>query len=163
VKLFDETKTIAKSMQAVISVLKNSLKSPSEILKMFYASKLSLSYHKNLTVVERAVKFLQNIAGCSLSKEDCTLMTKLILSLLANADLDVQRTAYIECHALVKSILGVEYNRDKLSWENLTFLLEQNVLTEIISHGATSENSEVIESFYYTFLNVARLLDLFLF
>nr|XP_012230900.1 PREDICTED: LOW QUALITY PROTEIN: rotatin [Linepithema humile] len=143
VKLFDETKTIAKSMQAVISVLKNSLKSPSETLKMLYASKLSLSYHKNLTVVKRAIKFLQDIVRYSLSKEDCTLATKLILSLLANADLDIQHTTYVECHALVKSILGVEYNRDKLSWENLTFLLELNVLTEIISHGATSENSEI--------------------
>lgn len=142
-------------MQAVISVLKNSLKPSSETLKMLYASKLSLSYHKNLTVVKKAVKFLQDNVGYS-SKEDCTLATKLILSLLANADLDIQYTAYVECHALVKSILGVEYNRDKLSWENLTFLLEVNVLTEIISHGATSENSEVIK-FCITniFLNIA--------
>lgn len=133
-------------MQAVICVLKNSSKSPSESLKMLYASKLSLSYHKNLTVVKKAVTFLQDMVGHSLSKEDCALATKLILSLLANADLDIQHTTYVECHALVKSILGVEYNRDKL-WENLTFLLELNVLTEIISHGATSENSEVIEFF----------------
>lgn len=113
---------------------------------MLHASKLSLSYHKNLTVVKMAVKFLQDIPRYSLNDEDRTLATKLILNLLANADVDVQYTTYVECRALIKSILGVEYN--KLSWENLTFLLEPNVLTEIISHGATSEDSRVIKNFF---------------
>lgn len=143
-KLFDETRTVAKSMQSAICILKNSSEqSPSETLRMLHASKLSLSYHKNLTVVKTAVKFLQDIPKYSLSDEDRALATKLILNLLANADVDVRYTTYVECHALIKSVLGVEYN--KLPWESLTFLLEPNVLTEIISHGATSEDSRINE------------------
>lgn len=131
-------------MQASISILRESLEqSPSETLKTLYASKLSLSYHKNLSIVKMTIKFLRDLPRYCLSNEDCALATKLILYLLANADLDVQRATYVECHILVESILGVEYNREKLSWENLTFLLEPNVLTEIISHGATSEDSRV--------------------
>ncbi|XP_011645189.1 LOW QUALITY PROTEIN: rotatin [Pogonomyrmex barbatus] len=144
IKLFDETRTVAKSMQAAICILKNLPgQSPSETLKLLHASKLSLSYHKNLTVVKTAIKFLQDISKYSLSDEDRALATKLILNLLANADVDVQYTTYVECHALIKSILGVEYN--KLSWENLMFLFEPNVLTEIISHGATSEDTRINE------------------
>jgi len=145
VKLFDETKTVTKSMQAAISVLKGSLEqSPSETLRMLYTSKLSLSYHKNLTIVKIAVKFLQDISKYSLSDEDYALATKLTLNLLANGDINVQHATYVECHILVKSILGVEYNKDKLSWKNLMFLLEPNILTEITSHGAISENKKVI-------------------
>lgn len=146
IKLFDEIKIIAKSIQAAISILKGSLEqspSPSETLKMLYASKLSLSYHKNLTVIKTMVKFLQDISQYSLSNEDCALTTKLTLCLLANGDIDVQRTTYIECHTLVESILGVDYNRDKLSRDNLMFLLEPNVLSEIIAYGATSEDIRV--------------------
>ncbi|XP_011175426.1 rotatin isoform X1 [Solenopsis invicta] len=143
-KLFDETRTVAKSMQSAIRVLKTSSdQSPSETLRMLHVSKLSLSYHKNLTVVKMTVKFLQDIPRYSLNDEDRALATKLILNLLANADVDIRYTTYVECHALIKSILGVEYN--KLSWENLTFLLDPNVLTEIISHGATSEDSRINE------------------
>lgn len=147
VKLFDEIKVISKSMQAAVSILKGSSQSPSETLQMLYASKLSWSYHKNLTIVKSAVKFLQDAANYSLSNEDCALATKLILCLLANGDVDVQRTAYIECHTLVESILGVEHNKDKLSWENLLFLLEPNILMEIIAHGATNEDSRVITNY----------------
>lgn len=132
-------------MQAAISLLKGSLEqSPSETLRMLYTSKLSLSYHKNLTIVKIAVKFLQDISKYSLSDEDYALATKLTLNLLANGDINVQHATYVECHILVKSILGVEYNKDKLSWKNLMFLLEPNILTEIISHGAISENKKVI-------------------
>ncbi|KAM0726292.1 Rotatin [Formica fusca] len=146
IKLFDETKTVAKSMQAAISVLKGSLEqSPSETLRMLYTSKLSLPYHKNLTIVKIAVKFLQDISKYSLNNEDYALATKLILNLLANGDVNVQYATYVECHILVKTILGVEYNKDKLSWTNLMFLLEPNVLTEIISHGAMSEDTRINE------------------
>ncbi|XP_025159510.1 rotatin [Harpegnathos saltator] len=146
VKLFDETKIVTKSMQASISLLKGSSEqSPVETLKTLYTSKLSLPYHKNLSVVKMTIKFLRDLPRYCLSDEDCTLATKLILYLLANADLDIQHATYVECHALVESILGVEYSREKLSWENLTFLLEPNVLTEIISHGATSEDSRINE------------------
>lgn len=62
IKLFDETRVIAKSMQAAISLIKNeSDSSHLETLKTLYASKLSLSYHKNFTVIKRTFKFLQNI------------------------------------------------------------------------------------------------------
>lgn len=133
-------------MQAAISVLKGSLEqSPSETLRMLYISKLSLPYHKNLTIVKIAVKFLQDISKYSLNNEDYALATKLILNLLANGDVNVQYATYVECHILVKTILGVEYNKDKLSWTNLMFLLEPNVLTEIISHGAMSEDTRVIK------------------
>lgn len=148
IKLFDETKIVAKSMQASISVLKGSIEqTPSETLRVLYASKLSLSYHKNLSIVNITIKFLRDLPRYCLSNEDCALVTKLILYLLANADLDVQRATYVECHILVESILGIEYSRKKLSWENLTFLLEPIVLTEIICHGATSEDSRVTEIF----------------
>lgn len=131
-------------MQAAISLLKGSLEqSPLETLRMLYTSKLSLSYHKNLTIVKIAVKFLQDISKYSLSDEDYALATKLTLNLLANGDINVQHATYVECHVLVKSILGVEYNKDKLSWKNLMFLLEPNILTEIISHGAMSEDKKV--------------------
>lgn len=135
-------------MQSAIRILKNvSEQSPSETLRMLHASKLSLSYHKNLIIVKTAIKFLQNASiSNSSNDEDHALATKLILNLLANADVDVQYTTYIECHALIKNILGVEYS--KLSWENLTFLLEPNVLTEIISHGVISEDSRVIKKFF---------------
>jgi len=134
-------------MQSAIHILKSvSEQSPSETLRMLHATKLSLSYHKNLTVVKTAIKFLQDIPKYSLSDEEHELTTKLILNLLANTDVDVRYTTYVECHALIKSILGVEYN--KLSWENLTFLLEPNVLTEIISYGATSEDSRVIKNLF---------------
>lgn len=139
-------------MQAAISVLKGLLEqSPSETLRMLYASKLSLPYHKNLTIVKIAVKFLQDISKYSLSNEDYALATKLILNLLANGDVNIQHATYVECHILVKTILGVEYNKDKLSWTNLMFLLEPNVLTEIISHGAMSEDIRVIK--IWKFLN----------
>lgn len=132
-------------MQAAISVLKGSLEqSPSETLRMLYTSKLSLLYHKNLTIVKIAIKFLQDISKYSLSDEDYALATKLTLNLLANGDINVQHATYVECYILVKSILGVEYNKDKLSWKNLMFLFEPNILTEIISHGATSENKKVM-------------------
>lgn len=139
-------------MQSAICILKNlSEQSPSEMLRILHASKLSLSYHKNLAVIKTAIKFLQDIPRYSLNNEDRALATKLILSLLANVDIDVRYTTYIECHALIKSILGVEYNK-QLSWENLTFLLEPNVLIEIISHGATSEDSRVIKNFLNIFV-----------
>ncbi|XP_032667797.1 rotatin isoform X2 [Odontomachus brunneus] len=146
IKLFDETKIVTKSMQASISILKGSIEqSPSETLKVLYESKLSLSYHKNLSIVNITIKFLRDLPKYCLSNEDCALVTKLILYLLANADLDVQHATYVECHTLVESILGIEYSREKLSWENLTFLLEPTVLTEIICHGATNEDSRINE------------------
>lgn len=150
-------------MQSAICILKNlSEQSPSETLRMLHASKLSLSYHKNLTVVKTAVKFLQDIPRYSLNDEDHALATKLILNLLANADVDVRYTTYVECHALIKGILGVEYT--KLSWESLTFLLEPNVLTEIISHGATSEDSRVIKYFlieHFCVTNCCKVITVF--
>lgn len=51
-----------KSMQAIIDLLKNkSNSSHSEVLKMLYSSKLSLSYHKNFNIVKKTIEFLQNI------------------------------------------------------------------------------------------------------
>ncbi|CAK9800001.1 RTTN [Anthophora quadrimaculata] len=146
IKLFDETRVIVKSMQAAISLLKHTPSSSySDNLRMFYASKLSLSYHKNFNIVKKIVRFLQNINRYSLNNGDCTLAMKLILSLLANADTDIQYVTYLECHTLVKNILGLEYNRERLSWKNLTFLLESTVLTEIISHGVTHEDERIKE------------------
>lgn len=62
IKMFDETRTVAKSMKAAISLLKNSSNlSNSDVLKTLYASKLSLSYHKNFYIIKKTIKFLQNI------------------------------------------------------------------------------------------------------
>ncbi|KAK1119474.1 hypothetical protein K0M31_013302 [Melipona bicolor] len=146
VKIFDETKVILKSMQAAIFLIKNTHNSSdSEILKMLYASKLSLPYHKNFNIIKKIVEFLQNMNRYSLSKDDHTLATKLILNLLANADTDIQYATYFECYTLVKNVLGVEYNREKLSWENLAFLFESSVLIEIISYGATHDDKKIKE------------------
>ncbi|KAI4475480.1 hypothetical protein M0802_015139 [Mischocyttarus mexicanus] len=168
-KVFDETRVIIKSMQAAICSIKDTSRgSYSDTLKTLYASKLSLPYHKNMSIIKRTIKFLQNINRhvlinnqifiCqyfnnldkfihrySLSKEDHVTCTKLLLNLLANGDIDIQKTAYKECHNLVKSILGIEYNKEKLTWENLIFLLEPSVLTEIICYGLSNENKKIRE------------------
>ncbi|XP_076279078.1 rotatin homolog anastral spindle 3 isoform X3 [Lasioglossum baleicum] len=145
IKMFDETRLIAKSMKAAISLIQNSSDlSHSDTLKTLYASKLSLSYHKNFYIVKKTVKFLQNIHRYPLN-EDRALATKLILGLLANADADVQYTTYLECHTLVRNILGVNYNSERSSWENLLFLFEPSVLTEIISHGVTNDDQRIKE------------------
>ncbi|XP_024221639.1 rotatin isoform X2 [Bombus impatiens] len=146
IKTFDETRMITKSIQATIYIIKNTPNSShSEVLKMLYASKLSLPYHKNFGIIKKTIEFLQNMNRYSPSNEDQTLATKLILSLLANADTDIQYATYFECHTLVKSILGVEYNKEKLSWENLAFLFELSVLIEIISYGVTHDDKRIKE------------------
>ncbi|XP_043499586.1 rotatin isoform X2 [Polistes fuscatus] len=146
IKVFDETRVIIKSMQAAICSIKDSSRgSYSDMLKTLYASKLSLPYHKNMSIVKKAIKFLQNINRYSFNKEDHLTCTKLILNLLANGDTDIQETAYKECHNLVKSILGIEYNKEKLTWENLIFILEPSVLTEIICYGLSNENKKIRE------------------
>nr|XP_012136874.1 PREDICTED: rotatin isoform X2 [Megachile rotundata] len=146
IKMFDDTRVVAKSMQAAISIIKNLSNLPhSEALKTLYASKLSLSYHKNFSIIKKTIRFLQHINRYSLNNEDYALATKLILGLLANADSDIQYATYVECHTLVKSILGIEYNRERSSYESLTFLFESSVLTEIISHGITNEDQRIRE------------------
>lgn len=102
---------------------------------------------KNSGIVLRKSKE-NNINGFSylrysLNNEDRTLATKLILSLLANGDIDIQYATYLECHTLVKNILGVDYKNERLSWENLVFLFESSVLIEIISHGVTHDDKRV--------------------
>ncbi|XP_006614220.1 rotatin isoform X1 [Apis dorsata] len=146
IKIFDELRIIMKSMQAIIDLLKNkSNSSHSEVLKMLYSSKLSLSYHKNFSIVKKTIEFLQNINKYSLNDEDHKLATKLILNLLANADADIQYVTYLECHTLTKKILGIEYRSEMLSWENLMFLFESSVLTEIISYGITHDDKRIRE------------------
>nr|XP_031848371.1 rotatin isoform X1 [Nomia melanderi] len=146
IKIFDETRLIAKSMKATISLIKNSSDlSHSDTLKKLYASKLCLSYHKNFYIIKKTIRFVQNLHRYSLDSEDHVLAIKLILSLLANADIDVQYTTYKECHTLVKNILSASYNSERLSWENLIFLFESSVLTEIISHGVTNEDKRIKE------------------
>ncbi|XP_066591011.1 rotatin isoform X2 [Prorops nasuta] len=144
VQLFDEVRVVIKSMKAAVSILKRTCdQSPINFLKTINASKISLPYHKNFNVIKKTIKFLQSLNKLSLEKEDQSTATKLILSLLANGDLDIQKTMYIECHNLVKNILGVDYNRERLSWENLVFLFDSSVLMEIMSYGATNENEEI--------------------
>ncbi|XP_043258441.1 rotatin [Colletes gigas] len=146
IKMFDETRTIAKSMKAAILVIKDSPSlSHSDMLKTLYTSKLSLSYHKNFYIIKKTIRFLQNINRYSPNNEDRTLATKLVLSLLANGDTDVQYAMYLECFTLVKNILGVDYNIEKLSWENLLFLFESSILTEIISYGVTNDDKRIKE------------------
>lgn len=70
-------------------------------------------------------------------------MTKLTAGLFAYGDLEIQCAMYEECHSTVVSILGVEFTRDKRSWEFLGFLFEPTIMTEIICHGVTHENKKV--------------------
>ncbi|XP_020290276.1 rotatin isoform X2 [Pseudomyrmex gracilis] len=152
IELFDEVKTVTRSMVAAITILKkseelteSSAESFLETLKILYQSTLSLSYHKNLTVIKTAVKFLRSSFQCFSTGKETELGTKLILSLLAHGDVDIQHATYVECYTLVKNILGVEYVGEKLSSESLTFLLRPSVLAEIICHGLTSEDSGIRE------------------
>ncbi|XP_015437120.1 PREDICTED: rotatin [Dufourea novaeangliae] len=146
IKMFDETRMIAKSMKAAISLMKSTSDlSHSDTLKTLYVSKLSLSYHKNFHIIKKTIRFLQNIHRYPLNNEDHILATKLILSLLANGDISVQYATYMECYTLVRSILGIDYSSEKLSWENLTFLFEPPILTEIISHGVMSDDKRIKE------------------
>ncbi|XP_015602257.1 rotatin isoform X2 [Cephus cinctus] len=144
VKLFDETRLIIKSMKAAISLLKDSTnRSHPDLLKTLYASKLSLSYHKNLIIVKKAVTFLQRVKYNDLDKESQAIATKLTLGLLANGDADIQCAMYTECHDLVKRILGVSYSKERYTWENIKFLFEQSIFTEIICHGVTNEDEKI--------------------
>ena len=63
--------------------------------------------------------------------------------LLAYGDLDIQGAMYHECYSLVVSVLGVEFTREKRHWENLSFLFDPTIMTEVICHGATHENAKV--------------------
>lgn len=78
--------------------------------------------------------------------EDLKIATKLTTGLLAYGDLEIQCAMYQECYSAVVSILGVEFARDKRGWENLGFLFEPTVMTEIICHGLTHENAKVFKS-----------------
>lgn len=144
VKLLDETRQIIKSMKAALLLLKNSPdERNAETLKMIYASKLSLSYHKNLRLIKVIVSFLQRIAEYKLDSEERKIVTKLTAGLFAYGDLEIQCAMYEECHSTVVSILGVEFTRDKRSWEFLGFLFEPTIMTEIICHGVTHENKKI--------------------
>ncbi|XP_046424633.1 rotatin [Neodiprion fabricii] len=143
-KLFDETCLITKSMEAAISLMKNSNELPMPVaLKKIYASKLCFSYHKNFNIIKQAVSILQNLEECRIDPNDKTLATKLVLNLLANNDVDVQLAMYVECHKLVVAILGVTFTKGKHSWSKISFLLEPSVLVEIICHGLGNENLEL--------------------
>lgn len=53
---------ITKSIQATICIIKNTPNSShSEVLRMLYASKLSLPYHKNFGIIKKTIGFLQNM------------------------------------------------------------------------------------------------------
>ncbi|XP_043474662.1 rotatin [Leptopilina heterotoma] len=144
VKLLDETRQIIKSMKAALLLLKNSPdERNAETLKMIYASKLSLSYHKNLRLIKVIVSFLQRIKEYKLDSEERKIVTKLTAGLFAYGDLEIQCAMYEECHSTVVSILGVEFTRDKRSWEILGFLFEPTIVTEIICHGVTHENKKI--------------------
>jgi hypothetical protein len=76
-----------------------------------------------------------------LSLDEKEITTKMLLSLLAHNDDDIQEAIYTECYSLVTTILDAKYNRS--NWKNIMFLLESSVLTEIICHGTTHENEKV--------------------
>ncbi|XP_008212651.1 rotatin isoform X1 [Nasonia vitripennis] len=143
VKLLDETRLVTKSMKAAISLIKFPRDLPySEELRIMYLSKLSLLYHKNFKMIRKFVSLAQNRAGYNLSTEDKETTTKMMLSLLAHNDDDVQEATYTECQNLVAGVLGIE-NNGRYSWKNLLFLMEPSVLTEIICHGTTNENKKI--------------------
>ena len=64
-----------------------------------------------------------------------------MLELLANEDNEIQEFAYAECHALANSILATDCS--KLSWQNLNFLIDSDILTEIICHGTMNKSFKV--------------------
>ncbi|XP_012272783.1 rotatin isoform X2 [Orussus abietinus] len=143
-KQFDETRSITKSLRATVSVIKGSTgQSESDILKAIYASKMSLSYHKNLSIIKKFIQLMQNVTESTLSTEDKSLATKLTLGLLAYGDVEIQRMMYKECHRLISDVLGVEYHRERHSWENIQFLFQPGIMTEIICHGVMNEDEEI--------------------
>lgn len=67
---------------------------------------------------------------------------KMLLTLLANSDDEIQEFTYSECHNLVTAYLRNDCSGQYI-WKNLLFLMESSILTEIICHGKTSENEKV--------------------
>lgn len=77
-----------------------------------------------------------------LSSEDRETTEKMLLTLLANSDNEIQEFTYLECHTIVTAVLKTDCS-GRFTWRNLIFLMESKVLTEIICHGTTSENEKV--------------------
>lgn len=64
--------------------------------------------------------------------------------LLAHGDPDVQEVMYTECHALIKTVLGVEYALCTYNLMDIAFVIfVSEVLSEIISHGLVHQNEKV--------------------
>ncbi|KAL7292988.1 hypothetical protein TKK_0013438 [Trichogramma kaykai] len=141
VKLLDETRLVTKSIKASISLIKNTKEQTfSEELKAIHASKLSLLYHKNFKLIKKFIILAQNKSCYKLSANDTEMITKITLSFLAHNDDDVQEVTYTECHSLVTSTLVGDY---RSNWKNIMFMMNSHILTEIICHGAVSENQKV--------------------
>jgi hypothetical protein len=131
-------------MKNAISISEDSLEaSLEETLKILTTISKMASYYEISTIVKIALKYLRDNWKHFTNSRIDSVATDLAVTLLNHEDKNVYHIAYIECHVLVKSILGVKHNVDKLSWENLLFLLKPEVLTLIICDGATSKDIEV--------------------
>lgn len=145
-------KVIHQEVSCVIECLKNVVDSTSkhiseaslaETLKRLTALSKLPSYYEAVVLVKTALKYLCDNWKYFTNGDIDSAATDLTLALLNHEDVNVYRATYVGCHSLVNAILGIEHNTDKLSWENLMFLLKSKVLTLIICDGATSKDSKV--------------------
>jgi len=142
-------------MKNAISISEYSLEaSLEETLKILTTISKMASYYEISTIVKIALRYLRDNWKHFTNSIIDSLATDLTVTLLNHEDKNVYYLVYTECHVLVKSILGVEHNENKLSWENLLFLLKPEVLALIICDGATSKNSEVMKIFDYAFSSI---------
>ncbi|KAK0170662.1 hypothetical protein PV328_008487 [Microctonus aethiopoides] len=146
IKLYDETRSITKSMKAAILILQTDNEHENinaEIVKTMYVSKSCLLYHRNFGIIKKYIYYLQNINDMNLESADRALVTKFVLYLLANGDEQIRLAMYTECHNLVSAHIGIEFNRGKYTWTSILFLFESNILAEIICHGANSDDEKI--------------------
>jgi len=162
--IHQETPHIIKCMKNAISISEDSLEaSLEETLKILTTISKMASYYEISTIVKIALKYLRDNWKHFTNSRIDSVATDLAVTLLNHEDKNVYHIAYIECHVLVKSILGVKYNEDKLSWENLLFLLKPEVLTLIICDGATSKDTEVIKIACFSFMRAFSFICFLLF
>ncbi|RLU27556.1 hypothetical protein DMN91_001360 [Ooceraea biroi] len=140
----EDAPVIIKCIKNAISISEHSLEaSVLETLQILADIFKAASYYKISTIVKIAVNYLRDTWKHFTESNIDAAATNLILALLKHEDTNVHRITYIECHLLVKNILGAEHNKGNLTWENLLFLLKPEALTLIICDGATSKDRKI--------------------
>ncbi|XP_063972672.1 rotatin [Diachasmimorpha longicaudata] len=130
-RMFEETRLIAKSFKAAVSLLRSS--GDEDIVKKMYLSKASLEYHKDYSIIKTYFSILQTFNN--FNPPDKSLSSRLLLTLMAHRNEEIRLKTYGECSSLVSAALGVERTRGRFPWTCISFLFDKSILTEIICHG----------------------------